>query len=629
MSDSDSLQSSESTILDIPQIEIGGTIPPLIGDWSSAERFKYARKLIQRNMRGLESEISSEKLAALTTPLTSIGQIADRYRYKIWRLNNCYKIVNKHGEKIPFVMNRAQLRAYLSLNKHKRLCILKSRQQGISTLWLVVFVDDCLNHSNVSSGMISYKNQSAQDLLFRANLIYDYMEPFAVKQGLLNTRRVKSNEAKGIKFNNNSILRISTTFMGSTLNNLHISELGPIAADDASRAETIFRESVQTAHERAKVIIESTARGENKFSDTYRKGIKEKARLEGVGMENAPPYKNIKISPTNLSEILKTDIPQINQSSDSAIKIPAQKFDMSIEMFYPVFLSWLDDESCRERKPQQHIPELKEYEEYLTKHGITLTEEQRNFWCAKHSSIGHHIFAEFPATDEEAFYVSTEGTIYASHYKQYAHFNEELPNTISTAVKQLDGKLSTEEFHWNFDPRLPVYASFDLGIDNNFIVWYQINDNKLVILRESSMSDLGVSAWSEKLHSYPEYRYESIILPHDAMIRQKDEAANRVYDLMTDKGHDCQISTSKNKAYEDTRLVTEIIQHMYINPNHTPLLHKAFTNYRKEFDKTRNCWLDKPRHDDHSHPMDSIRYFVKEYYDEIIGNTTERQDIDF
>ena len=611
--------------MSIPQIEIGGTIPPLIGSWKSGDRFKYTRQLLQKNMQGLESEVSSEKLAALTTPLTEFSQIGERYRYKIWRLNNCYKIVNKHGERVPFVMNRAQLRAYLSLNKHKRLCILKSRQQGISTLWLVVFVDDCLNHPDISSGMISYKNSSAQDLLFRANLIYDYMEPFVFKQGLLNTRRVKSNEAKGVKFNNNSILRISTSFIGSTLNNLHVSELGPIAADDASRAERIFRESIQTAHERAKVVIESTARGENKFSDTYRKGIRELARLEGVGIGNLPPANSIKISPTNLSGI-SADQSQINDDSDNAIKIPAQKIEMSDDIFYPVFLSWLDDESCRELKPQERTPELKKYEEYLAKQGITLSKEQSNFWSAKHSSIGNHIFAEFPATDEEAFYVSTEGTIYASHYSQYAHFDEVLPNTINgVGVKLKSGALSDEEFHYNYDPRLPVYASFDLGIDNNFIVWYQINDKKLVILRESSMSDKGISAWSDKLHSFPEYNYERIILPHDAMIRQKDETANRVYDVLTGKGHNCQISTSKFRAYDDTRLVTEIIQHLYINKEQTPLLHKAFMNYRKEFDKTRNCWLDKPRHDDHSHPMDSIRYFVKEYYKQIIDGPIKPQ----
>src|SRR5690606_21526983 len=52
---------------------------------------------------------------------------------KLWRLNNLYTIVNKHGESVPFVMNKSQHKVYAASLIHSRIIILKSRQQGIST----------------------------------------------------------------------------------------------------------------------------------------------------------------------------------------------------------------------------------------------------------------------------------------------------------------------------------------------------------------------------------------------------------------------------------------------------------------------------------------------------------------
>ncbi len=62
---------------------------------------------------------------------------------KLWRLNNLYTIVDKYGNKIRFKMNLSQHRVYADCLRHPRLIILKSRQQGISTFWLVNFFDDC------------------------------------------------------------------------------------------------------------------------------------------------------------------------------------------------------------------------------------------------------------------------------------------------------------------------------------------------------------------------------------------------------------------------------------------------------------------------------------------------------
>ena len=616
----------------------------------SEERFEYTRKILAAHLDGLEEEfpIIKQLRPILLCKVYNKKMLNKLFKVKLWRLNYCYNIVNKDSQTVPFVMNRSQLRVYLSLFYHSRLCILKSRQQGISTMWLVVFVDDCINYKNIKSGMISIGHGAQHDLLDRANDVYEMMEPFAKKRVAAKVRR---NVTREVRFANNSVLKIANDFRGTTLFNLHISEFGEIAAKDSERAVNIMEGSVETVHEMGKVAMESTARGENEFSKIYRdahSNIENLTDRVGWVCANVPPSATIKVSPPNLSEFSSSaDSIEANQTSVDEIieKIAAEiltaddiitdlqfeRLPFSKDMFYPIFLSWVNDPNCVSKYmvPNYNIDELAKYEAKLKeKEGIILTEEQRNFWAAKHRKLGAGTFKEYPATADEAFYVSTEGTIFAEHYNNYAHFNEVLPNTISTAVKLKSGDLSKTDFHWNYDPRLPVYASFDLGIEVTAIIWYQINNKKLVILREAYTSDFSTDEWSDILYKYPEYNYERIVLPHDAMIRQKDDTGTRPYDRMTDKGHNCQISTSKKNAWDDLGLVIEIIPHMYINPTHTPVLHKAFLHYRKEHDNVRGCWLDKPRHDDHSHPMDSIRYFVKEYHGDIIKGETETQDID-
>ncbi|MCI4435347.1 MAG: hypothetical protein JHC33_00870, partial [Ignisphaera sp.] len=58
---------------------------------------------------------------------------------KLWRLNNLYTITDKMGELVRFDMNPAQHKVFRASLLHPRILVLKSRQQGISTLWLVSF----------------------------------------------------------------------------------------------------------------------------------------------------------------------------------------------------------------------------------------------------------------------------------------------------------------------------------------------------------------------------------------------------------------------------------------------------------------------------------------------------------
>ena len=76
------------------------------------------------------------------TPLNDKDYVDTFLASKLWRLNNLYTFIDKDGERGIFKMNLAQHRVYAKSLVHPRLIILKSRQQGISTFWLISFLED-------------------------------------------------------------------------------------------------------------------------------------------------------------------------------------------------------------------------------------------------------------------------------------------------------------------------------------------------------------------------------------------------------------------------------------------------------------------------------------------------------
>jgi len=82
---------------------------------------------------------------------------------KLWRMNNIYTIRDKFGTPMKFNLHRAQHLAYAASLRHSRLIILKSRQQGISTLWLISFFDDAVFLDNMNCGLMAQDADAATD----------------------------------------------------------------------------------------------------------------------------------------------------------------------------------------------------------------------------------------------------------------------------------------------------------------------------------------------------------------------------------------------------------------------------------------------------------------------------------
>ena len=120
---------------------------------------------------------------------------------KLWRLNNLYTIIDKVGKTVPFIMNTAQHLVYSTSLTHPRLIILKSRQQGISTLWLISFFDDALFNKNFSVGLMAQGLDESSKLLERIGVLWKYIDIDVLK--MLDVNKGKDN-SKEFSFDNGS-----------------------------------------------------------------------------------------------------------------------------------------------------------------------------------------------------------------------------------------------------------------------------------------------------------------------------------------------------------------------------------------------------------------------------------------
>lgn len=289
---------------------------------------------------------------------------------KLWRMNNLYTIVDKDGNRIPFVMNKSQHKVYSAYLKHPRLIILKSRQQGISTFWLIFFLDAALFYADMNSGLMSQGKKESSKLLKRIKLAWDTLDP-SIKD-FLGVAREKDNSEE-FSFSNGSTIYVATSFRSATLQGLHISEYGKIANKYPERAKETRTGSMQAIKVGLPVVIESTAEGANDFETKW---------------------------------LIAEDLLESGR-------------EFSGKSFYPVFLSWMEDPDCLEPIKQ---PISKEQKEYFAKledlTSVKLSNQQKWFWVAQYSELSDDIYQEYPSTPEEAFTATKDGTYYAKLYRE-------------------------------------------------------------------------------------------------------------------------------------------------------------------------------------------------------------------
>lgn len=303
--------------------------------------------------------------------------------------------------------------------------MLKARQLGMSTLTSLLILDGCLFNRNWHAGIIDKTLKDAQEKLEKIRFAFDAMmsppvngADFIEDENDQNNINCFAKEIAGLakgkitateaSFDHNSDVRIGTSLRGGTLQFLHVSEFGSVAANKPKTAREILSGGINTVGSKGVVVMESTHEG-GKFGLNY--------QLTRHAMENAG---KLRMTPLDF------------------------KF-----FFFP----W-------HRQPEYRIEgdeltmsdQQRDYFARLEANGIVLDDDQKRWYLAQENTFGFLVRQEYPSTPEEAFEARIEGSIYGE---------------AITRLRTM-GRLKRE---FEADPNLPLYVSWDLGLGDYMSLW--------------------------------------------------------------------------------------------------------------------------------------------------------------
>ncbi|MND20871.1 hypothetical protein D3C76_47910 [compost metagenome] len=320
------------------------------------------------------------------------------------------------GLSMPFRPNRAQRKLLKSL--HNRNLILKSRQLGFTTLIAIFFLDCCLFRPNVRAGIIA-QDLGAVETIFRDKIKYAYDN---LPEDLRRERPLKVETKRELVFDHglddqgrpqDSGVRVGTSMRSGTLQYLHVSEMGKIAAKFPEKAREIVTGSLPAVPSDGIVFIESTAEG-----------------ASGEFFNMAQRAKAL---------------------ADSGKKLAQKEFRF---LFFP----WWEEMAYRADPDPISISQVEhEYFDGIeAKMGCVVDIEQRAWWIAtrdnEFSGADEKMWQEYPSTPDEAFQRSNEGCYYTRQMIQ----------------ARKEKRITTVPYM----PGYPVNTYWDIGAGDGTAIWF-------------------------------------------------------------------------------------------------------------------------------------------------------------
>lgn len=470
-----------------------------------------------------------------------MNKLSDRW----WRLNNLYHIKDVKGQKVLFKPNWAQENFYKDIWYYN--CVLKARQLGFSTFIAIYILDACLWNDDIRCGIIDASLPDAKKKLEKIKYAYKYLPDW-----LRERNPTKKSGAEEIEFENGSGVVVGTSHRGDTLQILHISEYGKIAARYPDKAIEIKTGALNAVHAGQQIFVESTAEGQQgEFFDL---------------VENA---RRLKASGSHLTPL-------------------DPKFHFYAWWQHPSYV-------LGETDIDNTIIDA-ELAKYFDSLPIDLTPGQKAWYVKKAESQGEHMKREFPSTPEEAFEASLEG----------AYFTKQL----EAARKQ--GNIAPLPY----EPSLPVYTFWDIADNSDYMsVWFfQHVGNEYRFIRYIQAAGEDYGWFQNQMNSFG-YVYKEHCWPHDGGhknqtpqgIMSKKEIAN-TYGIAPIRI----VGRTKDKMSSIQRARTILPRCKFCAVNAAEGI-KLLQSYRKEWNEKLGVWKDTPRHDDASHCADAFMTFADGY----------------
>lgn len=197
-----------------------------------------------------------------------------------------------------------------------------------------------------------------------------------------------------------------------------------------------------------------------------------------------------------------------------------------------------------------------------------------------------------PSQYEQEFEVSWSAALIGSYFAQQ--------------LDSIDLRGQIGEVPW--EPNLPVFTSWDLGISDATAIWFYQQlprERHLRVIDYYEATGEGLHHYIKELKARP-YTYDKHYFPHDVMVRELGSGSSR-YEMLMGLGVRPTV-VAKLSVQDGIEAVRATIPKCYFDRGSCAVGLKALRHYHRQFNDRTGDWKERPNHDWSSHAVDSFRY---------------------
>lgn len=200
------------------------------------------------------------------------------------------------------------------------------------------------------------------------------------------------------------------------------------------------------------------------------------------------------------------------------------------------------------------------------------------------------------------------------------------PNSGSYYGKWLDAAIADERVcRVLYDPRLPVYTCWDLGMDDCTAIWFfqRSPGGEWRFLEYHEDNGIGLDSYAKLLRSKP-YVYGKHFLPHDIEVRELTNGGQSRRQYLQGIGVNPIVVVPAANPADRITATRNILPRAWFDSKGCETGLKLLRAYRRQWNERMGVWRAEPVHDGASHAADAIGTGVQGSRDPSLENDMPR-----
>lgn len=178
-----------------------------------------------------------------------------------------------------------------------------------------------------------------------------------------------------------------------------------------------------------------------------------------------------------------------------------------------------------------------------------------------------------------------------------------------------------------WEPSLPVYTAWDLGLDDATAIWFvQAAGGEIRVIDYYETNNTSLTEVSRVLRNDKPYSYGEHYLPHDAEIRELMTAKSRKESLEALGIRPITIAT-RQSVEEGINAARQMLPKCVFDADKCSRGIEALKQYRREWDDKLKTFKRAPLHDWTSHGADAFRYLAMSFAPKTVATANLKRKI--